>query len=534
MAGRRIGSSGRRRVSGKASAFVLLTLGAFAGCGKTAWKPTLHPPDDVEAASEGADYLKVHMRDGELYVLRSWRVDEGRSVLSGAGARYDMSRVAKGTSEAYSIPIDSIVLLEANDSRSIQKFGISWLGFWTIQTAVLTAECVADPKSCFGSCPTFYVFDGERERLQAEGFSSSVARVLEASDVDALNFARPRDGRLEIRMRNEALETHAVRRLRLHAVPRVNGVRAFAAADGGYYGAVAITEPKGCRAPEGDCLDRLRAIDASERTSAADSTDLATREEIYLEFPPPPPTPARDGPLGLVLSARNTFVTTYLIYQSMAYMGSRAGDLLAQLERGDPVLEAAAKRMLGALGGIEIAVRRPDGSWREIGEYSEHGPIAADVQLFHLESPGSDQPIGVRLRMAKGSWRIGYAALVNTTPPIAPLVLDPATVRKEGRIDPDAFDALADPDRYLFTYPGDDYRIVFELPAAGEPYEFFLESRGYYYEWMRAEWLAEEDPAMLALLLTNPDEALRRLAPAFKRVEPRMESLFWSSKFGGR
>jgi hypothetical protein len=501
---------------------------AAAGCGKTAWTPTLHPPDQYGEASRGAEYLKVHMRDGQLYVLRSWQLNEERSVLTGRGARYDRERVAKGTSKAYSIALDSIALLEANNSRTIQKFGFAWLGFWTTVYGVTTGICVADPKACFGSCPTFYVYDGESERLQAEGFSSSVARVLEARDVDALYFARPQDGRLEIRMTNEALETHAVRGLRLHAVPRVNGARVFAGADGRYYAALGLTGPSGCRAPEGDCRDFVRAIDASERTSVTDSTDLAAREEVYLDFP------RRDGPLGLVLSARNTFVTTYLIYQSMAYMGSKAGEMLAQLERGDPALKKGAERLMGALGGIEIVVRRPDGAWQEIGEYSENGPIAADVQLFNFEPPESDRPIAVRLRMAKGSWRLGYAALAGPTAPVAPIVLDPTTVRKDGRLDADAFEALADPDRYLFTYPGDEYRIVFELPEDDETYEFFLESRGYYYEWMRAEWLAEEDPAMLALLLTNPDAALRRLAPAFKKVEPHMESLFWSSKFGGR
>jgi hypothetical protein len=179
-------------------------------------------------------------------------------------------------------------------------------------------------------------------------------------------------------------------------------------------------------------------------------------------------------------------------------------------------------------------VRQPDGSWQEIGEYYENGPIAADVQLFTFEPSGSDEPITVRLRMAKGSWRLGYAALAGPLARIAPFGIDPTIVLKDGRTDALALDVLTNPDRYLFTYPGDEYRIVFQLPEGSAKYEFFLESQGYYYEWMRAEWLAEENPAMLALLLTNPDEALRRLAPAFKKVEPRMEDLFWSSKFGGR
>ena len=62
--------------------------------------------------------------------------------------------------------------------------------------------------------------------------------------------------------------------------------------------------------------------------------------------------------------------------------------------------------------------------------------------------------------------------------------------------------------------------------------ELFLDSKGYYYEWMRSEWLNAEDPLMASLVLLNPEEALRRLAPAFKRAEPEMERLFWQSRFG--
>lgn len=528
MTGTRLANPARRRWRGKVLTIAIFTLAALAGCGKKAWTPTLHPPDQLAAVGEDADYLKVHMQDGGLYVLRSWQLDEGQSTITGRGARYDMERVALGSSQSYAIPLDSVVLLEANDSRRIQSFGLTWLGFWTTAFAAVSGYCVADPKACFGSCPTFYVYDGESERVQAEGFSSSVAKVLEARDVDALFFARPHDGRLEILMRNEALETHAVGGVRLLAVPRLGGARVFAGVDGLYYAALSLAEPIGCRAPEGDCRNLMQSMDIAERTSVTDSMDLAAREEVYLEFP------RQEGPVGLVLSARNTFVTTYLIYQSMAYMGSRAGELLAQLERGDAMLKAGAERLLGALGGIEIAVRRPDGSWHAIGEYYENGPIAADVQLFNFQPPESDGPIGVRLTMAKGNWRLGYAALAGSMAPVAPLVLDPTSLRKDGRIDEDALGLLTDPDRYLFTYPGNEYRIVFDLPGEHDGYEFFLESRGYYYEWMRAEWLAEEDPAMLTLLLTQPNAALRRLAPTFKKVEPRMESLFWSSKFSGR
>ena len=62
-------------------------------------------------------------------------------------------------------------------------------------------------------------------------------------------------------------------------------------------------------------------------------------------------------------------------------------------------------------------------------------------------------------------------------------------------------------------------------------YELFLESRGYYLEWVRKEWLADENPALAAMMLINPERALHVLAPDFKKIEPEMEEVFWSSRY---
>ena len=87
------------------------------------------------------------------------------------------------------------------------------------------------------------------------------------------------------------------------------------------------------------------------------------------------------------------------------------------------------------------------------------------------------------------------------------------------------------PGRHLVTHPGDAYRLTFRLPPSDGPLELFLESEGFYYEWMRSEWLAEQDPRMAALVLADPAEALRRLAPAYKAEEPFLERAFWASRF---
>ena len=90
---------------------------------------------------------------------------------------------------------------------------------------------------------------------------------------------------------------------------------------------------------------------------------------------------------------------------------------------------------------------------------------------------------------------------------------------------------LTDPKKALTTLPGDVYTLVYQLPKDFESYELFLESRGYYLEWIREEWLSDENPALAAMMLFNPERALRVLAPEFKKIEVDMEKKFWGSRY---
>jgi len=495
---------------------------ALLGCSTSVYGPRLYapadPPDSVGARDIG---LKVHLMSGDLVVLTVWqRSDSG---LAGPGERFNLQRQSLGTGEFF-LPFDSIALLETRErigSRPTAKGGMI---FWSVVWGLTTVVCVADPKSCFGSCPTFYVATDSGERLVAEGFSASIARALEAKDLDALFPAPPAGmGPLTLRMRNEALETHAVRSLTLHVAPRPPEGRVFAARDGTLYPATVARAPSSCQAADGDCEPALRAPDGAERTSLADSTDLAARETLELTFP------AATGRLGVVIAARQSLLTTYLFYQTMGYLGGRAGETLAALERGGPLVAGRAMGMSRLIAPIEVEVE-DGGGWRPIGVHDEAGPLATQVEVVPF-TRRSDGPVRVRLSATRGAWRLDWVALADLGDPVQAVAVSPEAVRRDGRPDSAALALLRDPERYLVTYPGDTYDIVFRLPAGTGPSELLLESQGFYYEWMRAEWLADEDPGLALLALTDPAAALRALAPGYKRAEPKMESLFWSSRF---
>ena len=177
-----------------------------------------------------------------------------------------------------------------------------------------------------------------------------------------------------------------------------------------------------------------------------------------------------------------------------------------------------------------MEVAEGDGPWRAVGRFDEAGPIAGDLQVVPFEGSG-DSPVHVRLRLARGHWRLDAVALAALGEPIAPMRLAPVSVEHGGRHDETARARLVNGARHLVTHPGDSYRLTFRLPRSDGRLELFLESEGFYYEWMRSEWLAEEDARMAALAIADPAEALRRLAPAYKAEEPDLERAFWASRF---
>jgi len=507
------------RVAARSIAFVLAGALALSGCvhrvERREWLPR-----QVTSIDRTSPFLKAHAHDGTAFVFTQWSYDSVARVISGQGTRLGVNRETLAAG-ALSVPLDSVALFETN---VVSTHGaVAALAVVTGISAAATIICLTVPKACFGSCPTFYAWDGERQILMAEGFSASVSPALEATDLDALYRARPRSRDFELRMRNEALETHVVRSLDVLAVPRPEGGRVFADGAGTFWRAREPVAPRAAHAAEGDCLAALRAFDGTERFSTADSTDLAARETIDLEFPEVEPRS-----YGLVVAARQTLMSTYLFYQSLAYLGHEAGTWMAALERSDArTRKRTFQGTSAAVGGIEVLVA--DGAeWTQAGAIVETGPLATDVHLVVL--PGA-APARVRLRMTRGAWRLDWVALARLEGRAEPIRLQPERVMRGPMVDEAARQRLVDHAQPLVTLPGDDYTMTYRLPEDYARDELFLSSRGYYLEWMRDEWVAEENPACAARMFLDPRGALRAMAPEFKRGEAEMETVFWGSRY---
>lgn len=484
----------------------------------------LADPSHAAALDTDSEFLKAHMRDGGLYVLTAWDVNEADERVSGNGTLFDYNRRILDTGP-FDVSLDSVALFETNAVRVSSS--IVPLTIMTVGTVAVGVYCAANPKACFGSCPTFYM-PGEREQILAEGFSASVAPSLEDSDLDALPSVYPTKGFVHLEMRNEALETHVVRWADLMVVPRGPAARAYSLTDGSLRRGSTPIAPISCAGAEGDCLARVERLDGIERTSLADSTDLAAREWIDLEFEIDPSVEGLR--LGLAIGSRQSLLPTYVLYQGLAFMGTRAGEWLAALERGSESTRERTRGIGRVLGGIEVFTADPNGNWILAGSLQETGPLATDVRVVPLPQQPSAE-IRVRLRLTRGMWRIDQAGLVLLGEEASAVRLRPSLVLRAGAPDTIALAHLRSRTEPLVTLPGDAYTLVYELPDKSSGYEVFLESRGYYLEWMRAQWLAEENSLRAAQMFLDPAGSLRAMAPEYKRVEPDMERLFWSSRY---
>lgn len=496
----------------------MLALLGLSGC-VTLWRARFAKPADSVALDASAPFLKAHLESGELYVLTQWTIDAEARVIRGEGIRYDLERRPEPRA-AHTLGFDEVALVETNVPHQVLKSQFVVMGVLTAVNVGLAAACLSSPKSCFGSCPTFYARTAAGETIVAEGFSQAVARSLETTDVDALAGAEPTHGVLHLTMKNEALESHAIRQLAVLAVPRPETGRVYRDGEHFFQGAWP-TAPTACSSASGDCLEAVARADALEYHSPADGADLATRETVRLRFDRPP------GLLGLVVRGRASLLTTFVLYQALAWMGTQADEWLMALDRAGP---AAAQRLaeVGALlGDVEVWVKTARG-FERAGRFSEQGPISRDEQLIRLPDGLPPGPVELELRLTKGHWKLDQLGLVALGQEVAPVAVPPSQVRRAGAVDAEALRRVRGDGPRLISNTGDVWELDFPVPRG--PHEYFLEARGYYHEWIRGQWLPEQDPDKVARLFADPQGTLRSLAPAFKQVEPEIDRLFDASR----
>lgn len=473
-------------------------------------------------------FLKAHLKNGDICILEdSWQIDTTSNILTGMGVQYNFNRLVVNEG-MLSIPIDSVDIFETNDKldnpEAIRTVAIMLLS--AVNTG-LSLFCIMNPKACFGSCPTFYMDEfADFHSSDAEGFTNAIAPSMEYYDIDALNNPKITNNTFELFMRNEALETHCVNEVKLLAFPRKNGERVYHTNNDEFYLCEDNLLLNRALSDEGDITSLLKSSDMKERFSLSDENNLKSKEEIILTFK----NVQNSNQLGLILNFRQTLMTTILFYDALGYMGDNVSDVFAMLERDEKIrneFDATTKE----LGPIEIyAWNDSNNKWEYQNSFSETGPIAINKQIIPLSYHSNSSNVKLKLVLNKGLWRIDYAALTNIKRKVNPIEITPYKIYNKGVPDDKAFVNINNPDEYLISMPGDEYKFMFTLPKQNEDYELFLYSKGYYLEWFRNDWLKEKDLDKLKLMVREPLEYLKNEAKNFKAYETQMEQEFWNSR----
>lgn len=487
--------------------------------------------DVIHGDTINTPFFKIHFINGDVSILEKWDLSNNKDTIFGQGKLFDFNRrqIQEGN---LSFGVDEIAIVETNQLEAIKskdKGRIAALSILTGANVVGGIACLSNPKACFGSCPTFYV-DGHESihSANAEGFSSSISPCLEKHDLDALQHSTSSE-EFYLTMKNEAFETHVVNKLSIDAVPKRKDKTIYHDKQGNYYQSENLYNLNSAIVEGKDVRSVLSQIDEHEYFSTTDSTDLSAKEEIIIEFDNLP-----DGDMGVVINYRQTLLTTFLLYSGISYMGNEVGDYFSKIETDNRI-----KKRLGSpfelLGNIRLFVwDDEDKDWKFIDDLHETGPIAKNLMLVPIQNsvPKNDK-VKIKIELAKGSWRLDYLGLTSIDSIVKPFTALPSEIEVINGENYTVKDVYLDDEKYLLSFPGNEFRFKFDLPEASDNYEYelFLSSKGYYLEWIRQDWIKGKNLPKLKKILMNDAKTWRELAIEFKTMEHEMETVFWNSKY---
>lgn len=473
--------------------------------------------------------VKAHLLDGSTIVYPNG-VSLANNTLAGAGLRYHI-----GTPTATSVlrmTLDSVVGMENYGARVSEGASVA-LTLAAIPLVGLAA--VGAAVVIFGSCPTFYADSAGTELLQAEGFSYAIAPLFEQRDVDRLRLTPTADGRVVLRIRNEALETHYINQLELLEVTHARGE-------------MAVPDQKGHPLALGSgripatIIDRsgrniaatVRAIDEEvfttlpARLASVGATDLD--DHIDVAFRPPTGTDS----VVVMLDMRNSLLNTVLLYDHMlGAPGIKSLDFL-----GNDLNRIAGAVDLGRWYADNMGMRvsvRDGNSYRSVARLGDSGPIAFHrLGVVVPAIRGGDDSVRVRLSFVADNWRVDEISIAERwrRPSARTVILSRVQTTDPEQAD-GAAGALREPDEdYLITMPGQAFTAEFDVGRNDTRSErtWFAVSQGYYTEWVRGEWIKNASGKPFA----PTNEALVEAVRGWQSKQAAMEKHFYSQRISAR
>ncbi|HSQ29258.1 MAG TPA: hypothetical protein VLN49_05375 [Gemmatimonadaceae bacterium] len=513
---------------------------AAGGCINTFWRTEARAlrPAAADSVTLVRSPVKAHLADGSTVVFRHGASISGRRI-SGAGEAYAL--LGDMPTPRSSVPVDSVVGLETFEGKVLQAQTIAVSTAATIAGAAATVGLL---KALFGSCPTVYADTGTGPVLEAEGFSYSIAPLLEHRDIDPLRAKPDADGTLRLDLRNEALETHYLNHIELASIRHAAGTRAVPDQSGRPVVVQSLRAPTTATDRAGrDILQTVARADGELFSSAASTVDAAMPGDLddWIDLE------ASDLPAGdsvaVVLRLRNSLLNTVLLYD--AILGGRdAPDWLADgLEHIATAVDLSTwyvrtMGMRASVAGIDATAGQAGAGTARLGDV---GPLAFRDVAILLPRPERDaRTVRIRLRFVADNWRIDQIAVAGsvTRPAVSTVALSDVVVpTPQSGVGPSrdaaALAALSETDdRYLETRPGQRMTLEFRTqppaPVAGDSTTtYMIVWQGWYREWIRGNWLSQPTRTTpLVLGDSTVYEALRR----WRGKQAEFERAFYASR----
>jgi len=491
-------------------------------------KPTIERVDPgTTQATESA--VKAHLLDGSTVIYPTGFFINGRMVVKrGAARRYALD--PSSPMDAGPIPLDSVVGMEAYGTRyNVPASVVATIGGVAVGTFAAAALAVA----IFGSCPTFYADSAGTELLQGEGFSYAIAPLFEQRDVDRLRLIATKDGRIVLRVRNEALETHYINHLELLEIDRAADEVALGDNTGHPVAVRNLSAPASVRDRAGrDVSQVVSALDESVYSTAPGTIQNVTASDLddFIELTIPANNDADS--VAIVLDMRNSLLNTVLLYDYMlGAQGARSLDFLAKdLNRISGAVDLGkwyASRM-----GMRVSVL-DHGRYRQVVRLGDSGPIAFHkVAIVVPAIPGDDGMLHVRLSFVADDWRIdGISVAGSWRRPAFRFVSAARLSMPDASQNAAALAAITDADEsYLQTTPGQALSVEFNVESNPSPRSWLLASQGYYTEWVRGAWIKS---ATGKQFVPN-DATLADAVASWHSKQVEMEKQFYNSRIAAR
>jgi len=491
---------------------------------------------------------KIFLTNGTIVIFSNGFNVEGDQIV-GVGTVYSLTlnkaaadqKIDK-SSPANKIPLAKVAaanIYTANrksmDTES--ELGSGLLGLFGAVLVPTAIYCLSCPKCCFGSCPTVYDESSGQPIFEAELFSYSVSKLLEAADIDVFDTPYPADGNLRLRLTNEAMETHLINKFALEIVEHPAGTSVYASPQLGILPVGPTTPPDSAVTLRGeDILDRLRATDGSFFRSDDGPVKALLAGATFDSFDVVKNVGSGTRRARMTIRYRNTLLTTILFYDIvLASQGLQALDWTARMNT-DPLYASQFLAVYKFFSGIRI-LEWNDGRWQSLGQLPDAGPLNWKTMAVDVPVSSSGE-IRLRLQFFPDNFMVDAIGF-DLDPPdaetVSRLSLAPSSIKDHTLRPRPEFGALLEKDdgAYLITEPGDSIILDYELPTppadGQQARSLAVVSKGYYMEWVRGSWV-RNDPAAAPFRLTDIGQTIRRLAEAWLRDRELLEKEFFRAR----